>query len=279
MNIDHTFLLSAGLGTRMGEIGTKFPKPLWPIFNHSILDTEYLFWADKVRSNFYFNSHHCRDVLVKNIEYKNELKELYEGDLLHVGGAVYNFTSCVSNQGTMLMINADQFLHFDNEILESGLEKLKSHPVVLFGIKVKSGQGYNETILKDGLLTEIDKEPTAKTFLTYSGVALINLDELNYLPGPQNFFNTIADYKSKDVYMIEVNDYEYMDFGTLERYASSLHELHFTDSQIKECFKRLGVMSDNQYRFDKYGINVEIFDEIVKVSDGTVNETVSLGLV
>ena len=42
MQVDYVLVLAAGKGTRMGEIGKKIPKVIWPIFNKSILELEVL---------------------------------------------------------------------------------------------------------------------------------------------------------------------------------------------------------------------------------------------
>ena len=40
MQIDYALILSAGLGTRMGEIGKILPKVLWPIYFKSLLELQ-----------------------------------------------------------------------------------------------------------------------------------------------------------------------------------------------------------------------------------------------
>ena len=40
MQIDHILILSAGKGTRMGNIGKNLPKVLWPVLSKSLLELQ-----------------------------------------------------------------------------------------------------------------------------------------------------------------------------------------------------------------------------------------------
>ena len=40
MQLDFAYILAAGKGTRMGEIGKVVPKPLWPIYEKSLLELQ-----------------------------------------------------------------------------------------------------------------------------------------------------------------------------------------------------------------------------------------------
>ena len=43
MKVNKALILSAGFGTRMGEIGKTLPKILWPIFDKSLLELQVLY--------------------------------------------------------------------------------------------------------------------------------------------------------------------------------------------------------------------------------------------
>ena len=43
MKVDNILILAAGKGTRMGEIGKKIPKVLWPIFDKTLLEWQILY--------------------------------------------------------------------------------------------------------------------------------------------------------------------------------------------------------------------------------------------
>ena len=40
MRVDECLIFSAGLGTRMGELGRILPKPAWPLFETTLLGAQ-----------------------------------------------------------------------------------------------------------------------------------------------------------------------------------------------------------------------------------------------
>ena len=57
---------------------------------------------------------------------------------------------------------------------------------------------------------------------TYSGVCVVNLKKLNFVAGKSDFFQTVAKYEDGKVKIVEPHGFEYWDFGTTERYFSSM---------------------------------------------------------
>jgi len=227
MQVDYALILAAGFGTRMGEIGKILPKPIWPLFESSLLNIQkkYLinhFGAD----NIYVNSHHLADKL--EIESKKlEIRVLREKEILGSGGAIYNFKKMVSNKGVLLIHNGDQFCFYNKSLIKEAKKKLNDHPVVLFGAWLPKELGHN------GL--EIDEKSFIKGFkpnedfdkkvLTYTGTGLINLDKIDDLDDFQNFFSSVANFTKIKVPLLISSDLEYWDFGTLKRFEDSSREL------------------------------------------------------
>ena len=109
--------------------------------------------------------------------------------------------------------------------LSLALKKLSDHSSVLFGLKVKSGSGYNETVLVDEQLSSIEKPKDNSDYFTFSGTAIINLETLRNVKGESSFFKTVADYKNKPIAMLKDDQVEYWDFGTLKRYQDSMFKI------------------------------------------------------
>lgn len=231
MKIDFVLILAAGMGTRMGVIGTSLPKLLWPVFEKTILELQ-ISYARKLGINkIFINLHHQYQEIMNYVDGNpifDNIVWLYEKDLLDIGGAVHNVASQknVNYSGNLLILNGDQFL-FCNNLVDKMLLHMKKATATLVALKVKARSGYNGLSLTEdndlkGIIPEQDYSEEVREYLTYSGVSLIDLSQLVPFHGPSKFFQTVANYEKKCVKVIELLDYEYWDFGTKKRYYDSL---------------------------------------------------------
>lgn len=231
MQIDHALILCAGMGSRMGEIGRKIPKPLWPVYFKSLLELQ----VDYCRSlgvkrifiNTHFLSEEIESHLKTNPKYEGIIT-LHEDPLLDSGGAIHNMASRgdVNYSGNLLLVNADQFLFFDNKYFTDALSVLENSRAALFGIKVDKTAKYNETVLENDQLKEIRKTDGTYDYVTYSGLGILKLDSLTPVAGISKFFETVANYKKERVQFIVPDKFEYWDFGTAEIYFESIKEIY-----------------------------------------------------
>jgi hypothetical protein len=118
MRIDYCLILSAGFGTRMRSIGTKLPKPIWPIFEKSILELQIdyarMLGAKKVYVNLHFNHNQILNHFHNKEEYE-DVHFLIEEEILDIGGGIHNLASQpeVNYKGRLMALNGDQFVFFD----------------------------------------------------------------------------------------------------------------------------------------------------------------------
>jgi mannose-1-phosphate guanylyltransferase len=238
MQIDYALILSAGLGTRMGDIGKIIPKVMWPILDKKLIDLQINYCNDLGVKKIFINTHYLADVLEKYIKdnYGNEIELLHEEPLLDSGGAIHNLAmrNDVNYKGNLLTVNGDQFLLFDRTEVGRALKELENSRAVLFGIEVDKDQNYNETIILENRLVDIVKNLKTHDYITFSGLGLIKLEGLKAALGPTKFFQTVANYKDEIVKMIIPQKIEYWDFGTAEIYYQSMANL-FTKSSDKNC--------------------------------------------
>lgn len=236
MQLDFAYILAAGKGTRMGEIGKRIPKPIWPIFEKSLLELQVAWCVELGLKKIYINAHYLADVLKNEVDkiqkkYPVEIKVLFEDPLLDSGGCLHNLAEQpeVNYSGKILLINSDQFFFFDQLYLTKALNKLSTEKTaaVLFGLPVKKEEAYNETVInKDGVLTEIKKTDGSYDFVTYSGLGLIDLSRLKPIHGISKFFESVANYKNEKVYFVTPKKFEYWDFGTLPLYVQNIKKIH-----------------------------------------------------
>ena len=145
MSVDYCLLLSAGLGTRMGPVGTVLPKVMWPIFEKTLLELQINYIEKFKPKKIFINTHHLADEINFFIK-KNtfEIENLYEEKLLDIGGAVHNLARKLNYEGNLLLINSDQFL-FTKDLID--YEFIPEKCVELILICVEKSKNYGQILL------------------------------------------------------------------------------------------------------------------------------------
>lgn len=238
MQIDHALILCAGMGTRMGEIGKKIPKPLWPVFFKTLLELQVDYCHSLGIKRLFLNTHFLSEEIETHLKSNPKFADvimLHEDPLLDSGGAIHNMASRgdVNYTGNLLLVNADQFLFFDQKYFTDALSALENSRAALFGIKVDKSAKYNETVLENDLLKEIRKTDGSYDYITYSGLGILKLDSLDHVAGISKFFETVANYKKERVHFVVPEKFEYWDFGTAEIYFESIQEIYHSLKENK----------------------------------------------
>lgn len=231
MQIDHALILSAGMGSRMGEIGKKMPKPLWPVFFKNLLELQVDYCRGLGIKRLFVNTHFLSAEIESYLKSDSKFEGvivLHEDPLLDSGGAIHNMASRgdVNYSGNLLLVNADQFLFFDNKYFADALSGLENSRASLFGITVDKSAKYNETVLESDQLKAIQKPEGNRDYVTYSGLGLLKLDGLEPVAGITKFFETVANYRKERVNFIVPEKFEYWDFGTAEIYFNSIAAIY-----------------------------------------------------
>jgi NDP-sugar pyrophosphorylase family protein len=228
MQIDHCLILAAGFGTRMGQIGQKLPKVLWPVFEKSLLELQVAYAKSLGAKKIYINLHYMGEEIEKFCKGKSAFEEvtfLWEKpEILDIGGAVHNLAAQkeVRYKGKLLVLNADQFFYIPKEQLEKLLTKFKQSPAVLFTYWVNTSFGYNaleidENRLVKGIVKNKDL-PKNEKIETYTGISYIDLAQLEPVPGVTAFFESVCPYSKKAITAVLLDKIDYWDFGTIQRY-------------------------------------------------------------
>tara|TARA_R110002072_G_scaffold288917_1_gene455379 strand:- start:50249 stop:51070 length:822 start_codon:yes stop_codon:yes gene_type:complete len=222
MNIKYCYILGAGKGTRMGEVGKKVPKVIFPLFEKTLLYSQFVFAKELGIKNFFVNAHHLSDKVIDYVE-KNKLniKVIVEEELLGSGGAIHNLIKKENLNEKILVINSDVFL-FSKELKKRILNN-SSVEHQLFGVKFDEDQKYNSVAWKDD--NKFDGITKNYTGYTFSGVSIINLAKINYEEGVLNFFEKVIKKENDNTEFVRLNQYEYWDFGTAEQYIHSCKSL------------------------------------------------------
>lgn len=212
----------------MGEIGKVLPKLLWPVFDSTLLELQISFAKTLVPSaNVFVNVYNYADQIKQYIEKKNlhaDCTVIEETEVLDIGGAIHNLAAKLNYEGNLLILNGDQFLVFSEDMISKHLPELSQSDMILFSYQVETRLGYNQ-LVKDKLdfFTGVQKNNDCKTDMieTYTGMSLLNLTRIEPRKGESNFFDSVANPLKNKILIKQLGDFEYWDFGTLERYTLS----------------------------------------------------------
>jgi choline kinase len=235
--IDYAFILAAGLGTRMGELGKHIPKPLWPVFEKTLLELQLEYVKFLGIKKVFINTHHLAEQVREKIRQleRDDVVISHEPEILDIGGGIHRVAESVDYKGNMLVLNCDQFLWLTKENLVSMLELLTDkNYVVMTSIRVNPKMGYNGIKIIDssfqGLMMGDDLK-NLKSVDTYGGVCIIDLARLPRKTGKSKYFESIVDLKDPHASVWNAGKNEYWDFGTSYRFSLSHWEL-ISDFQL-----------------------------------------------
>lgn len=231
MKVNYALILAAGAGTRMGEIGKRVPKVLWPIFEKSILELEVLYAKKLGIEKIFINTFHYKDKIkefYKNSTILQEAELVEENEILDIGGAVHNLAKMLDYHGKLMIFNSDQFIFLSDDNWKKAFELLKDMDHLIFSYNVSSNDMYNALVIDKKRLVNITKNEEIvrdKIIQTYTGMSIINLSRLNRVEGKSNFFESVASFKTSDIGVFNIKDSVYWDFGTLVRYENSMFSI------------------------------------------------------
>jgi len=281
MNIDQAFILSAGKGTRMGELGRLLPKPLWNIFETTLLGLQIRYVQSLGIKNIAINSHHLHDLLSKYIEENfPEVKVSHERELLGSGGGVHKVLNekLIERDKPFLVLNSDSYLFEDKKVWEKlyqiGIRG--QYSASLFLSQVNREDSYNAVLINEsGEMEKIEKDKSKiSNPYTYSGFGIIFPTELEKLEGESSFFSTVAGYKNKKVVCLK-SEVPFIDFGTLDIYKKIIREGIDKNSYLHQKLLDFNVIKTSKLKASGYGLEEKFdFVGVQKLSD---DEDISIG--
>ena len=276
MKIKDAFILAAGLGTRMGDLGKKIPKSLFPVFNKSVLEILVQQLSDLGVENIFINSHH-KEKILRAYVFKKELpvKIIHETSLLGSGGAFYNLKKIYPNLNHILALNGDTVFELRESLILALSKAMEENNLsaALVGLNVEKDKEFNRLKIENGFLKEIipfkDIKNRDELPWTFSGISVVNLNHLekNQFGKESSFFETVANFKKNNVLVHVPDQLSYHDFGTEQDYCESLLNLISKDDDFifKFLNNRIGyshdVLSENdlcKVTFDRGHLNFKM---------------------
>lgn len=232
MPIETGFILAAGMGSRMGEIGKTLPKVLWPVFETTLLGLQINFLIKNKVQDIYVNSHHCHDQIQKYCsKFFPQVTVLPEIELLDAGGGVHNFIQEAKQTKPFVLLNSDQFIDFKTDDLQKLLQFDGDERASL--VAMNNIGDHSSLNIKDEQLVAIEKSSHGKMYI---GLAAINPAGLRPVKGASKFFETVCNYKKEKV-LVRPSDGIFLDFGSIAKYSNSnkkLLALFENDNSIRD---------------------------------------------
>ena len=224
MSINQAFILSAGMGTRMGELGKLLPKPLWNLFETTLLGLQIKYVQSLGVEIICVNTHHQSEQISSYLQEKfPNVRISFEKKLLGSGGGIHQALNekILDNTQPLAVFNSDSFLFLPKDRWEELYMSGQNMEVAaaLFMSPIKNDDHYNAVVLdNDGMMLSIEKKKDKlKNPVTYSGFGIVYPKFFGVSRNESSFFSTIADFKNKKVFGLKVNE-PLVDFGTLEIY-------------------------------------------------------------
>jgi choline kinase len=227
MNPKAGFILAAGFGTRMGQIGEILPKPLWPFFDLTLIDLQRLIFRKLNITSVIINTHHGHKQIENHFKGNNQVMVINENSILGTGGAIDNAAISFDWLNKDLIIgNSDFFIMNKFSDIEQMLNVNSSINGVMICFKNRSKNYSNLILSNDGFLKEIDKSKTVSEATSYSGYAAIRVSHRPDGAIKKSIFENYLDYKSSSIKCEVIENIRYLDLGEKEYFVAEIRRLH-----------------------------------------------------
>lgn len=248
------YILAAGLGTRMGENSKFVPKPLWPVFNLSLLEILVNQLHSYGIKEIYVNTHHLSERMQRYCQEKNlKVKLLVEEELLGSGGCFFNLKKVIGGQ-KVLAVNGDSFFDIDKAGLEQECKLAPGH--LLFARKVAFDKKYNGFKYQDTKLKEIAKPPFHENYWTFAGFSVVDLSLIGDEVKVCSFFDEVV-IPGHEASQISFINSDFYDFGELEYYCHHIYN-STRNLKLKEFLSSYGVNTTQSSQMFKWSVEKNV---------------------
>jgi mannose-1-phosphate guanylyltransferase len=212
------FLLAAGKGERLLPYTQFLPKPLFPILGVPILEIQLKKLLKLGIRDIGINIFHLKEKILdflRIFSQKNpvNLSIFDEKELLGTGGGIFNAKDFFTN--STLIINSDILFDFPLEILIEYHQKNKSL-ITLVCTSNSNSKNVKVDFQNNKVLSFRSKESN----VFYTGIQIVEPEIFEFLNPKFDLIDTYIEGLSQGLKIsaIVVNDYSFIDIGTLSNY-------------------------------------------------------------
>jgi len=267
------FLLAAGKGKRLLPYTQFLPKPLFPILGVPILEIQLKkllkLGIQDIGINIFYLKEKILDFL-RSFSQKNSvnLSIFEEKELLGTGGGIFNAKDFFTN--STLIINSDILFDFPLEILIEYHQKNKSLITLVCTFNSNS-KNVKVDFQNNKVLTFRSKESN----VFYTGIQIVEPEIFEFLSPKFDLIDTYIDGLSQGLKIsaIVVNDYSFIDIGTLSNYFIAHEKILLNRLILPELGKVESPFIIKEKGFDSKKVSFVdwvFIDEGCKVSGNTV---------
>jgi len=186
-------ILSAGKGSRLGELTNSIPKPMIKFFNKPILQHNIELCKKHNIKDIYINLHHLPELITEYFgdgkKFGVNIKYYFEKELLGTSGAVKNIAKD---------FNKDFFVIYGDNYSEYNLDLLTLNSIANIAFHYRediTNSGVAEFDTNNKILSFIEKPKTNETKSNWANAGIYHLSNqiLKYIP------NGFSDF-SKDIF-------------------------------------------------------------------------------
>lgn len=258
MNLENGFILAAGLGTRMGQLGKTLPKPLWPVFEKTLLELSITTLKELGVSKIFVNTHHQSDKIERFIhDLDLTVHQIHERELLGSGGAFHNLKAKYGISSAVAL-NSDCLYIFDKSIISKiqELSEMRQFSHVLLGQKINKGSSYNSLKYENNVFKGIGPPDHNKDYWTFSGVSYIDFLSLEKCEGVSSFFDTVANPDGDRIALLK-HEIEIEDLGTLEKFEETILNA-MKNKKLRDFLINLNAFDEEKYSSKRMSYNSQI---------------------
>jgi mannose-1-phosphate guanylyltransferase len=212
------FLLAAGKGERLLPYTQFLPKPLFPILGVPILEIQLKKLLKLGVRDVGINVFHLKEKILDFLnKYSQEtpvnVSIFEEKELLGTGGGIFNAKDFFTN--SILIINSDILFDFPLEILIEYHQKNKNL-ITLICTSNSSSKNVKVDFQNNKVLSFRSKESN----VFYTGIQIVEPEIFEFLNPKFDLIDTYIEGLSQGLKIsaIVVNDYSFIDIGTLSNY-------------------------------------------------------------
>lgn len=212
------FLLAAGKGERLLPYTQFLPKPLFPILGVPILEIQLKKLLKLGIQDIGINLFHLKEKLLdflRSFSQKNpvNLSIFEEKELLGTGGGIFNAKDFFTN--STLIINSDILFDFPLEILIEYHQKNKSLITLVCALNSNS-----KNVKVDFRQNKVLSFRSKDSNVFYTGIQIVEPEIFEFLKPKFDLIDTYIEGLSQGLKIsaIVVNDYSFIDIGTLANY-------------------------------------------------------------
>jgi NDP-sugar pyrophosphorylase family protein len=256
MAIKTAYILCAGKGTRMGIIGERLPKPLWPLFEKKMVDLIIAWLREIGITQIYMNIHHHAELFQDYFKNDKDIILLHEKKLLGSGGCLLNLKKKHAVNEKVFVVNSDYFYFIPTQTMISMMEI--EHSLALFCHYVGNSTKYNKIKIDEkNSFSGVEREDKKSYDYTFSGMSIIDfsLFPQSLSVEEADFFSVLASLKKSVVCLKLAEESVSYDFGEKELYAQNVMKISndfFKNKELAYFLTNSKMIKENQLKEKSY---------------------------